>query len=155
MQFCFPVRDILQFSLRLAQEAQALRSPLCFAGSDPKSLQELDVKLWLSPKGAFLPHDFLGAEKNLDDPPVFIFLALSDALEKALLPPGMTLVNLGETAPHAFGRFSLVIEPVGENEPMREMARRRWRHYREMGAAPSMQEIPAASIDSPSFLRLS
>ena len=109
---------------------------------DQKNAHDIDEMLWAFEPDAFVPHNLVGeGPKN------------GAAVEISWQPPTKRrpiLINLTSTVPNFAGQFSTIIDFVPVNESLKQLARDRFRAYRQLGfrvdnqPAPQLQQsIPA------------
>lgn len=127
--FHFNVSDKLDYTCRLARKAVSTGAKLVVL-VEPQDLEQLDHDLWQLSAVDFLPHcGSKAAEHVVARSPVFLTASLNAT------PHEDVLVNLCDGVPERFAVFNRVIEVVGVDEPSRQTARQRWRHYAKVGVA--------------------
>lgn len=133
--FHFNASDKLGYACRLLRKAvgQGVRVVVTAA---PELLQRLDTTLWTFAPLAFIPHCHAGSEARLRDAsPVLLAPALDG------VPAHPVLLNLGEAVPPGFERFERLIEVVTLDDPDRQAARQRWKHYADRGYAITRHDL--------------
>lgn len=140
VSFHFNVPDTLGYACRLLRKATRQGARITVTG-DAATLTGLDRALWSFDPIEFLPHVTLRRGEPLAErlraTPVCLTEDLSGALHHDVL------VNLGEQAPRGFETFARVIEIVSNDEPQRQAARERWKHYAARGYAIQRHEVGA------------
>lgn len=100
----------------------------------PELLSRLDVQLWVSDPGDFLPHARLRAGETpggaLQRTPVWL------ADDARAVPDAAVLVNLGPAMPQGHAGFGRVVELVGQDDDAAQAGRERWRAYLAAGDTP-------------------
>jgi len=125
--FHFNVGDTVAYTCRLARKAVASGAKLVIL-VETEEQKVLDRHLWRLSAVDFLPHCATGAaERVVARSPIFLTTTLADA------PHEDVLVNLCAQVPDRFSAFARVIEVVGLDDPSRQAARQRWRHYASAG----------------------
>lgn len=96
-----------------------------YVGSDEEA-DQLDDLLWSFKDESFIPHQCLDLEDT--NPPL---------VQIGAVPPPThfkgTLINLQSTLPPFYAQFDHVIEIVFSDPSVQQLARERYRHYREHG----------------------
>jgi len=88
----------------------------------------LDEVLWQFDTHSFVPHNLAGEGPARGAP-----------IEISWLPPKnsrQVLINLTSTVPVFANRFSQIIEFVPQAEADKEIARQKYKHYRQLGVTP-------------------
>ena len=119
--------DRMAYACRLLRKASGQGARVVVTGA-PEELDRLDLALWTFAALEFVPHCRGDAPREM--------LAASPILLAVVgqnLPQAPVLVHLGGPAPSEIGRFEKVIEIVGQAEPDRQEARRRWKQYATQG----------------------
>lgn len=116
----------LDFACKLCEKAWRLGHRVYLHCQDDEQRNALDERLWHFKGEAFVPHDL--AEQHAD---ARVALGLGDtAGEHRDL-----LINLGGDVAGFVGQFERVAEIVVEEASIRQLARERFRFYREQGYA--------------------
>lgn len=112
---------------RLAEKAYSLKNQIYIYTADELHAQELDELLWTYRSGSFVPHQQLGVDEDDQGCPVLI--------GHAEAPDGLNqvLINLDMAVPPFFSRFERVVEIVNQDETQRQLARERFKYYRDRG----------------------
>jgi len=141
VDFYFNAADKLQVACRLAGKALAQGKRLLIYAPQADTAQSIDRLLWTWPATGFVPHcragDALAAET-----PVLIADA-ADAADAAARCD--ILLNLGRETPPAFERFERLLEVVARDDGDRQVARERYRFYRERGYRIAHHDLAGAS----------
>ena len=125
--FHFNTPDRVAYACRLLRKAVASGAKLMVTGS-PDTLQQLDSALWNFSPTDFVPH--CHADDNA------LLVSASPVVLSASAQAGahrQVLVNLDRKVPEGFEQFERVIELVGMDDEDRQLARRRWKHYVDLG----------------------
>jgi len=125
--FHFNVNNRLDYTCRLVRKGVSTGARLLLI-VPADELDQFDHELWQLSPVEFLPHcRSNAANRVLARSPVVLSSVLT------LIPRGNVLVNLCERAPEGITAFERVIEVVALDEPSRQAARQRWRHYVQVG----------------------
>lgn len=116
----------LHFSCQLLEKMYQEEKRTYVHFNSREEADRLDGLLWTYREDSFLPHQ-LYDEAN--DCPPLIQLGFSDTP----ISPGEVLLNLSEKFPIFYQRFNHVIEIVFTNPVVQQLARERYRQYREEG----------------------
>ena len=112
---------------RLTNKAFLLGHRIYIHTADAAEAQRLDNLLWTFSAGSFVPHAIAyDANENM---PVIIG---QDALPEAF---DDVLISLAPQVPECFSRFQRVAEVVGPGDEDKQLARERFRFYRDRGYA--------------------
>jgi DNA polymerase-3 subunit chi len=136
--FHFNAPDKLAYACRLLRKAVASGAKVVVTGDDA-SLQALDTLLWTFSALEFLPHCRADSpmEQRMASP---IVLAVQIDGNEAL-PHHQVLLNLGDAVMPGYERFERTIEVVTLDEPDRQNARQRWKHYADRGYAITRHDL--------------
>lgn len=96
--------------------------------ANQQDAEQLDEVLWQFDAHSFVPHNLAGEGPARGAP-----------IEISWLPPKnsrQVLVNLTSTVPAFANRFSQIIEFVPQAEADKEIARQKYKHYRQLGVTP-------------------
>jgi DNA polymerase-3 subunit chi len=134
--FHFNVPDKLAYACRLLRKARGAGSRVVVTG-EPELLRRLDTELWTFSPLEFIPHAHAASAEPqvVDASPV----VLADVPRGT--PHHEVLVNLGGPVPEGFERFERLIELVSQEEPDRQQARTRWKHYADRGYAITRHDL--------------
>ena len=126
IDFYTHVDDKLKVACALSAKAYGLGLKVFVRCPDRAVAQLVDRMLWTAPSIGFTPH--CGPGDALA--PVTPVIVDADGAEP---PHDDVLVNLGPGWPPYFSRFRRLVEIVSRDEADRELARERYRHYRDRG----------------------
>jgi DNA polymerase-3 subunit chi len=116
----------LQVACQLAAKAFKERTPVVVYAPDQGTARSFDRLLWTYQAIGFVPH-CLASDALSSETPVVI------AFDDAEAAHCRVLINLHSDSPPAFSRFERLIEIVGTDEDDRQLARGRFRFYRDRG----------------------
>ena len=118
----------LRTTCRIADKAYRQQHQLLIYCQDKKQAQELDTLLWTFHDTSFIPHVLWQNQPSTEAPIIICEQSQS-------LPPQNRdiLINLASEAPDFFSQFQRVIEIVSAEAQARELARERYRNYRNQG----------------------
>jgi len=126
IDFYTHVEDRLRIACQLSAKAFSQGLKVTVFCPDPETVHRFDRLLWMAPATGFVPHcapeDPLAGET-----PVIV-----DCQGDKLLHDEV-LINLRPEWPPFFGRFQRLIEIVTREDGDRNMARERFRFYRDRG----------------------
>jgi DNA polymerase-3 subunit chi len=129
--------DKLLYAARLLRKAYASGARVTVTGPR-RVLEQFDARLWTFAQLDFVPHVFADSKLAAETP-----ILLSD--DPKASPVHEVLVNLGDSVPDGFARYTRLIELVGADDADRQAGRERYRHYRDRGYALTVHEVPAES----------
>lgn len=92
---------------------------------DQESAHNIDEMLWAFDPMSFVPHNLIGEGPNY-----------GSAVEISWQAPANrrpVLINLTSTVPHFANQFSQIIDFVPTDETAKQVARERFKHYRQLG----------------------
>jgi len=110
----------------LAAKALAKDVRMMVLTADEQATERVDRMLWSQPAIGFLPH-CRAAHRLAPVTPIIVDHLLEPIVHEQML------VNLRPECPAVFSRFERVIEIVGLDESERDLARARFRFYRDRG----------------------
>ncbi len=111
---------------RIAEKAWRQQRRVYIHAASEQEAQALDALFWEQPAGAFLPHALLSDDAAAGSP---VVLGFGD-------DPGEhhdVLINLAQTVPDFYSRFTRVAEMICGEENQRASGRARWKFYRDRG----------------------
>jgi DNA polymerase-3 subunit chi len=126
IDFYIHVEDKLQTLCTLAARALGKKVRMMVLTADAAATEQVDRMLWIQPAIGFLPHCRL-SDRLAAATPIIVDHRADPVVHEQLL------VNLCEECPPLFSRFERVIEIVSQDERDRELARNRYRFYRDRG----------------------
>ena len=126
--FHFGAPDRLAYTCRLLRKASATGARL-LVRSSAQMVGELDKALWNLGPVDFITHCEATAPASLKARSAVLLQSADEPLHAGL----PILVNLSEDVPQGFEQFQRVIEVVSTDEQDRNLARRRWKRYTELG----------------------
>ena len=126
IDFYTSVADKLQTACRIACKVYALGHKIVIACPDAEAANHVDRLLWTLPPTGFVPHCIAGNTLAAITPVVIDFRG--DAP-----PHDEVLVNLTSQWPPLFARFERLVEIVSIDEEDRQLARERFKFYRDRG----------------------
>ena len=128
--FHFGAPDKIAYACRLLRKAVRAGSRAVVI-VNAAQINQLDADLWAVAPTDFVAHCLDTADANLQQrSPVILTTAAHPTLA-----PRPLLVNLSDTMPQAFEKFTRLIEVVSQDEADRSLARQRWKQYTERGYA--------------------
>jgi len=122
---------------KLVSKALHTGSHIFIFTRDEVHARELDTYFWTSQQLSFLPHVLCG-HRLADKTPILI----GDDPGKMLRPD--VLINLDVETPEWFARFRRLLEIVTEDRQDKEMARRRFRYFKERGYSLDVHDLKAS-----------
>jgi DNA polymerase III subunit chi len=126
IDFYVHVESPLQTACTLAAKALAKEVRMMILTPDAQTTERVDRMLWSQPAIGFLPHCRAAHRLALVTP------IIVDHLPEPIVHE-QVLVNLCPECPAAFSRFERLIEIVGLDAAERDLARARFRFYRDRG----------------------
>lgn len=116
------------FACRLAEKAYRLEHTVHLHTANRQQAEVLDQLLWTFRDGSFVPHELLSGPGTKAGAPVTI------GFEEAEIGGQDLLINLTDAIPARATSFPRVAELVTSDEESRQKSRKRFAHYRELGA---------------------
>jgi len=126
IDFYVDVEDRLAFACRLAAKAVQQSVKVLIYAPAAETAERIDRMLWLVPPTGFLPH-CMAHDRLAAETPVLIGRGADE------LPHDELLLNLHDEWPAPFARFQRLAEVVSRDEADRQLARGRFRFYRDRG----------------------
>jgi DNA polymerase III subunit chi len=126
IDFYINVENKLQTLCALAAKALAKNVRMMILTPDARTTEHVDKLLWSQPAIGFLPHCRTQHRLAPVTPIILDHVAEPVVHEQVL-------VNLCEESPALFSRFERLIEIVSLDQADRELARHRYRFYRDRG----------------------
>lgn len=118
-------KDRLDFACRLIEKVYKQKHRIFIFVANTLAANELDERLWTYREDSFLPHHIQGEGPN-PPPPIQIGFTAPENERDILL-------NLSNTVPEFFTRFSRVLEIVQNDPVAKETSRKLYREYRAKG----------------------
>ena len=116
----------LPFACRLLEKIYGLGRRVYVMTTDEQQAKALDELLWRHRPGSFVPHGLAGSCDH-EQTNILIGSTESDG------PHHEVLFNLQSEVSLSFSRYERLVEVVVPREPDQELARQRYRFYRERG----------------------
>jgi DNA polymerase-3 subunit chi len=126
IDFYTNVPDKLQTACRVAAKAYSLGRKIVVSCPDADVARRLDHTLWSHAPTSFLPHCTSGDALSSITPIVVDFRGETPSHDQVL-------VNLRDDWPPFFSRFERLIEIVSSEDQDRQLARERFKFYRDRG----------------------
>lgn len=123
-----------RFACRLTEKIFDKGHHLYINTGSNQQLQAMDKLLWTFRDGSFLPHAIYEG-KNHGAPPILLGHDIEPDQSHDVM------VNLADEVPPFFGRFERVAELVAGDDEQRQLARQRYRFYKERGYEIESHEI--------------
>jgi DNA polymerase III subunit chi len=124
------VPDKIGYVCRLVRKVRAAGCKIAILSRDEQQLRALDEALWNFSEHDFLPHVALDDALAAKTP---IVLAAATTIEAAEFPHYDVLINLSETMPANFARFTRMLEIVSALKEDHQGGRERYKHYQQRG----------------------
>ena len=141
IEFHFNVAERLHYTCRLLRKAYLQGARLGVLGSEA-TLRQLDVALWKFSEVEFLPHSTATDSPELQQTsPIRLHADVQQLVGLDVL------LNLDDELPPAFEKFGRLIEIVSLDDFAIMNARKRWRHYKELGY--ELQRHDLAKVSAP------
>lgn len=126
IDFYTHVDNKLQTLCTLAAKALAKNVRMMILTRDEEATERIDKMLWMQPAIGFLPH-CRSRHRLAAVTPVIVDHVTDPIVHEQVL------VNLCDDCPPVFSRFERLIEIVSRDQADRELARSRFRLYRDRG----------------------
>jgi len=124
----------LQLACRIAEKAYGKQNKVYIHANNAEQAKQLDDLLWVFRQGSFVPHCQSNDENQQEAAVVIGYDALPE------IQPDV-LINLANEVPNFFTRFERVAEIVSGDENTRQIARERFKFYRERGYPLETHEL--------------
>jgi DNA polymerase-3 subunit chi len=135
IDFYTSVPDKLQTACRIASKVYGLGHKIVISCPDADVAQRIDRMLWTHPPTGFIPHCMTGNAIAERTPVVIDF--------RGDVPPhDEVLVNLAPGWPPLFARFERLVEIVSVDNEDRQLARERYKFYRDRGYEIRAHALP-------------
>jgi DNA polymerase-3 subunit chi len=99
---------------------------------------DVDDLLWRFEADAFVPHSLLGEGPSYGSPVEISWQAPKNRCA--------VLINLSEKIPDFANKFAYIVDFVPCDETLKELARARFRHYRQQGSQVTTENIVVSDI---------
>ena len=126
IDFYTEVDDKVAFACRIAQKASRQHLTVVMLADDDGLLERASTLLWSLPATGFTPHCRAGTPLA-DETPIVL------ARPGEITPHDQVLINLADARPTDFSRFERLAEIVSTLDADRQLARERYRFYRDRG----------------------
>ena len=117
-----------KFACRLAEKAYRLKHTVHIHTANRQQAEVLDELLWTFRDGSFVPHEVLNMPGHPASAPVTI------GFDETGIGNQDLLINLTDEIPEMAASFPRVAELVTSDEQSRQLSRKRFVRYRELGA---------------------
>lgn len=126
-----------QYTCQLVEKSHAEQRKVFIYTNSAADAERMDKLLWTYRDDSFIPHDIV---TQLDDypPPVQISHLPAPAAQQDIL------INLSENIPAFLGQFKQVIEIVFTDPLVQQLARERFKQYRDQGFELNTHKIKAS-----------
>ena len=128
--------DAEHFACRLIDKAWRGGLPVHVHTRDEQNCNETDTRLWQWREESFIPHARLDSEYP-PETPVTIGFKPPELKQRRLL------INLDPKVPSFFKDFTRVCEIVVQHPELKEIARAKFRAYRQAGITPETHNMTA------------
>jgi len=139
IDFYTHVEDKLQTVCTLAAKALAKNVRMLILTPDAQTTEHVDKLLWTQPAIGFLPH-CRGHHRLAQVTPIILDHVAEPVVHEQVL------VNLCGESPTLFSRFERLIEIVSLDPTDRELARHRFRFYRDRGYDIRTHDLSQAAV---------
>lgn len=124
-----------RLACRLADKAWSKQHQVYVHTNTHQDSEQLDQLMWVYQQDSFLPHCLAGTDTSAETP---ILIGHDHEPEQAT----DVLINLADTVPPFFSRFTRIVELVTGDESLRQKARQRYKYYRDRGYAIETHRLP-------------
>src|SRR3990167_10096986 len=114
------------FACKLIEKFYAEQKNIYVHANTNADAEHLDTLLWTYKDTSFLPHK-LYEKADLNPPPIQI------GFQSELAPHKDLLINLSNALPTSYAQFNHVIEIVFSEPVVQQLARERFKQYRDQG----------------------
>lgn len=139
VEFYSNAESRLHVACQLVAKAVQQRSRVVIYAPDENTARGIDKLLWTFQAIGFIPH-CMAYHSLASETPVVI------SGENAEMPHHQVMVNLHGESPPLFSRFEQLIEVVGSDENDRQLARIRYRYYRDRGYEIRHHDLAKAGL---------
>jgi DNA polymerase-3 subunit chi len=113
-----------RFACAIATKAWTNGNRVHIHTTSAASATTFDDLLWIYKDISFVPHEIFDGNAHEETP---VTIGYDDHYPE----PSQVMINLGADVPGFASRFERVIEIVGGNESMKQLARERYRQYKQ------------------------
>ena len=129
----------LHFACHLVEKAYQNQQKIYIHTPSKDEAERLDLLLWTFRDDSFLPHNLYRPD---DDYPPAIQIGFAGNFPSHQ----NTLLNLSQDVPDFYGQFNRVIEIVFSEPHVQQLARERYRRYRDEGHELLTHKIKAGDV---------
>lgn len=130
----------LFFACRLIEKAYAEEQKVFIYTHSAEEAEQMDNVLWTYREDSFLPHNMYDPS-DVFPPPIQIGFADEVPAQQQDI-----LINLNKTIPPFYHQFKRVIEIVFSDPLMQQLARERYKYYRDQGYELSTHKLKANEL---------
>jgi DNA polymerase III subunit chi len=130
----------LHFACRLLEKAYAENQRVYIQVNSKEEAERLDTFLWTYRDDSFLPHNLYDQATHSCPPPIQIGY---NETPKDYSNSNNILLNLSREIPGFFKQFERVIEIVFSDSRVQQLARERYRYYRDQGYEMNTHKLKA------------
>lgn len=120
----------LYFACQLIEKAYTDQRQVYIHTNSREEAERLDALLWTYRDDSFIPHHLYS---HTDDCPPPIQIGFGDSSVEKAVDSQDVLVNLSREIPPFYKQFKHIIEIVFSDSDMQQLARERYRQYRDQG----------------------
>ncbi|MDH5179421.1 MAG: DNA polymerase III subunit chi [Gammaproteobacteria bacterium] len=125
----------MQFVCRLAEKAYHLQHSIYIHTDNSQVSEQLDQLLWTFKQGSFIPHAIFNSDAAAAGP---VVIGHDHEPEENT----EVLINFSPRVPEFFSRFERIVELVAGDDASRNLARERYKFYRDRGYALETHNLP-------------
>jgi DNA polymerase-3 subunit chi len=128
-------RNILQMVCQLCEKALSQKLSVVICTQSIDQAHELDEILWCYKPESFIAHEIFTPEisNHHFNYPVLIYASEQQANNTVSADYHDLLINLSHSTPNNYQEFERLAELVDNDKQHKELARNRYRHYRDQG----------------------
>lgn len=131
-----PPEGKLRLAARLTSKVYHLGERVYISAQDRKQAETLDNLLWTFDQSSFIPHEIQDQTGTAQST-----LPIVIGCEPPCEFHDNVLISLLDDVPDYFAQFERIAEVVDNNTEDKDRARRRFRHYRDLGCQIETHEI--------------
>jgi len=139
VEFYSNAESKLQVACQLVARALQQQSCVVIYAPDETTARSIDKLLWTFQATGFVPHCMAFHALAAETPVVIV-------REDAEMPHHQIMLNLHGGSPSLFSRFERLLEVVGADEDDRQLARGRYRFYRDRGYEIQHYDLSKANL---------